>query len=98
MMESLIPDLGAYGVRRERTGGRMQGIAPSNAYVCGDGFSVVISGNADGIFAYHLHFDLSKTTVLETQPWHWPKMNRTEVRANYVDPLDFILNHRPEDR
>ncbi|GAA4740862.1 CoA transferase [Gordonia alkaliphila] len=54
MMESLIPDLGAYGVRRERTGGRMQGIAPSNAYVCGDGFSVVISGNADGIFGGYM--------------------------------------------
>ncbi len=55
-------------------------------------------GNAEGIFAYHLHFDLSNTTVLETQPWHWPKMDRTALRANYIDPLDFILNHRPEDR
>ncbi|MFT4087758.1 MAG: CoA transferase [Gordonia sp. (in: high G+C Gram-positive bacteria)] len=50
MMESLVPDLGAYGVKRERTGGRVQGIAPSNAYLCGDGNSVVISGNADAIF------------------------------------------------
>ncbi len=54
MMESLIPDLGAYGVRRERTGGRVQGIAPSNAYVCGDGLSVVISGNADAIFGRYM--------------------------------------------
>ncbi len=55
-------------------------------------------GNADGLFTYHLHFDLSPTTILETQPWHWPRMNRTELRANYVNPLDFILNHRPKDR
>ncbi|MEZ5211355.1 MULTISPECIES: CaiB/BaiF CoA transferase family protein [unclassified Gordonia (in: high G+C Gram-positive bacteria)] len=54
MMESLVPDLGAYGVKRERTGGRMQGIAPSNAYVCADGYSVVISGNADGIWPRYM--------------------------------------------
>jgi len=54
MMESLVPDLGAYGVRRERTGGRVQGISPSNAYVCGDGLSVVISGNNDAIFARYM--------------------------------------------
>lgn len=55
-------------------------------------------GNADGLFTYHLHFDLSPTAVLETQPWHWPRMNRTELRANYVNPLEFILNHRPKER
>lgn len=55
-------------------------------------------GNAEGLFTYHLHFDLSPTAVLETQPWHWPRMNRTELRANYVNPLDFILNHRPKER
>ena len=55
-------------------------------------------GNAEGLFTYHLHFDLSPTTVLETQPWHWPRMNRTELRANYINPLEFILNHRPKER
>ncbi|MFW8746128.1 CoA transferase, partial [Mesorhizobium japonicum] len=35
VMESLLPDAGAYGIRRERLGGWTQGIAPSNAYVCG---------------------------------------------------------------
>jgi formyl-CoA transferase len=50
MMESLVPDLSAYGVRRTRTGGRMEGIAPSNAYICRDGASAVIAGNGDSIF------------------------------------------------
>jgi crotonobetainyl-CoA:carnitine CoA-transferase CaiB-like acyl-CoA transferase len=50
MMESLLPDYEAYGVLRKRTGGRMQGIAPSNAYLCGDGASIVIAGNGDAIF------------------------------------------------
>lgn len=50
MMESLIPDYSAYAVLRRRTGGRMEGIAPSNAYECSDGGSVVIAGNGDSIF------------------------------------------------
>src|SRR5690606_9644069 len=40
MMESLIPDHDAYGKTRTRTGGRMEGIAPSNAYLCADGASI----------------------------------------------------------
>jgi formyl-CoA transferase len=50
MMESLIPDHLAHGVERTRLGGRVEGIAPSNAYLCGDHTSVVIAGNGDGIF------------------------------------------------
>ncbi|MBZ5735604.1 CoA transferase [Nocardioides sp. TRM66260-LWL] len=49
MMESLIPDYSAFQVTRRRTGGRMEGIAPSNAYACAEG-SVVIAGNGDSIF------------------------------------------------
>lgn len=54
MMESLVPDYDASGVLRTRTGGRIQGIAPSNAYVCADGRSVVIAGNADNIFVRYM--------------------------------------------
>lgn len=50
VMESLVPDHLAYGVERRRVGGRMEGIAPSNAYECGDGGSVVIAGNGDSIY------------------------------------------------
>ncbi|MHA6616002.1 CaiB/BaiF CoA transferase family protein [Pseudonocardia sp. DLS-67] len=50
VMESLVPDHLAYGVQRTRTGGRMEGIAPSNSYPCADGTSVIIAGNGDGIF------------------------------------------------
>ena len=49
MMESLVPDVSAHDAPRVRTGGRMEGIAPSNAYPCSDG-DVVISGNADNLF------------------------------------------------
>src|ERR1700742_3419973 len=50
VMESLVPEYDAYHVTRARTGGRMEGIAPSNAYQCGDGRWVVIAGNGDGIY------------------------------------------------
>ncbi|MFK0083948.1 CaiB/BaiF CoA transferase family protein [Glutamicibacter sp. NPDC090743] len=54
MMESLLPDHGAYGETRTRTGGRMEGIAPSNAYACADGASIVVAGNGDGIYRRYM--------------------------------------------
>jgi len=53
-------------------------------------------GNAEGLFAYHLHFDLSPTSILASQPWHWPKLNRDNLLANYVDPQDFVRTNRPK--
>lgn len=47
---------------------------------------------------YHLHFDISPTAVLLSDPGHWPGLNRAGVVANYVDPLAFILARRPVAR
>jgi hypothetical protein len=55
-------------------------------------------GNADGQLAWHLHFDIAKTNILELNPGHWPGSNLTEVLRNYVDPRRFILDHRPPGR
>jgi murein DD-endopeptidase MepM/ murein hydrolase activator NlpD len=52
-------------------------------------------GNAFGQWAYHLHFDLSPTTILESQPQHWPARNQTALLQNYIDPKAFILANRP---
>ena len=49
VMESLIPEYSAFGAVREAAGSALPGIAPSNAYRCGDGF-VLIAGNGDSIF------------------------------------------------
>lgn len=54
VMESLVPDYYAYGIARERVGGRMEGIAPSNAYPCSDGYSIIIGGNGDAIFQRYM--------------------------------------------
>lgn len=52
-------------------------------------------GNAFGQWAYHLHFDLSPTTILANEPQHWPGKDQRTLLANYVDPLDFIKANRP---
>ncbi|MCR3721901.1 MULTISPECIES: CaiB/BaiF CoA transferase family protein [Prauserella salsuginis group] len=50
MMESLIPDLDAYGTVRERTAGNLPGVVPSGVYPCADDGSVMIAGNSHGAF------------------------------------------------
>jgi hypothetical protein len=55
-------------------------------------------GNADGKLPFHLHFDIAKTNILERQPAHWPGANKGVVLAHYVDPREFIINHRPPGR
>ncbi|MEZ5659196.1 MAG: CoA transferase [Burkholderiaceae bacterium] len=49
VMESLVPEVSAFGVVREPAGSALPGIAPSNAYRCTDGV-VLIAGNGDSIF------------------------------------------------
>ncbi|GAA4031541.1 CaiB/BaiF CoA-transferase family protein [Actimicrobium antarcticum] len=50
LMESLVPEFDHAGVVRERTGGALPGIVPSNTYTTGDGENIVIAGNGDAIF------------------------------------------------
>ena len=50
MMESLVPEYDHAGVVRERTGGALPGIVPSNTYTTRDGKNIVIAGNGDAIF------------------------------------------------
>jgi formyl-CoA transferase len=77
MMESLIPDYQAYGVDRQRVGGRMEGIAPSNAYICRDGASIVVAGNGDSIYQRYMHTigrpDLAEDPPLQTNAGRWAR-------------------------
>ncbi|MBD0683022.1 MULTISPECIES: CaiB/BaiF CoA-transferase family protein [unclassified Pseudomonas] len=50
VMESLVPEYAMMGHVRERTGGSLPGIAPSNTYPTADNAYVVIAGNSDPIF------------------------------------------------
>lgn len=77
MMESLIPDYQAYGVDRQRVGGRMEGIAPSNAYICKDGASIVVAGNGDSIYQRYMDTigrpDLAADPALQTNAGRWAR-------------------------
>ena len=77
MMESLIPDYQAYGVDRQRVGGRMEGIAPSNAYICKDGASIVVAGNGDSIYQRYMDTigrpDLAADPDLQTNAGRWAR-------------------------
>lgn len=82
MMESLVPDFLAYGVERERMGGRMDGIAPSNAYPCGDGQNVVVAGNGDSIFRRYMQAierpDLAQDAELQTNAGRWERRDELD--------------------
>jgi formyl-CoA transferase len=102
MMESLVPDHLAYGVHRTRVGGRMEGIAPSNAYPCADGTSVIVAGNGDGIFRRLMSAigrpDLGEDPALATNAGRWAQRDRldaaigawtaTQTRDEVLDALD----------
>jgi crotonobetainyl-CoA:carnitine CoA-transferase CaiB-like acyl-CoA transferase len=83
VMESLVPDYLAYGVTRERVGGRMEGIAPSNAYPCADGTSIIVAGNGDAIFQRYMQTidrpDLAAEPDLQTNGGRWRR--REELDA-----------------
>ena len=77
MMESLLPDFDAHGVQRQRTGGRLEGIAPSNTYLCRDDVWVIIGGNGDAIFQRLMDVigrpDLAADPQLASNPGRWQR-------------------------
>ncbi|NNH69736.1 CoA transferase [Nocardia uniformis] len=83
VMESLVPDYLAYGINRERVGGRMEGIAPSNAYPCSDGYSIIIGGNGDAIFQRYMQVigrpDLAADPELQDNAGRWRNRERLDA-------------------
>src|SRR4029079_5856250 len=82
VMEELAPDYPAYGVTRERVGGRMEGIAPSNAYPCADGTSIIVAGNGDAIFQRYMQ-TIGRPDLAED-----PEMQRHAGRSQTREELD----------
>ncbi|MES2586113.1 MAG: CaiB/BaiF CoA-transferase family protein [Pseudomonadota bacterium] len=68
-MESLLPEYSAFGEVRQAGGSALPGIAPSNAYLCGDGGYVLVAGNGDSIFKRLMNMigraDLASDPALE---------------------------------
>ncbi|MGV0741723.1 CaiB/BaiF CoA transferase family protein [Mycolicibacterium sp. XJ870] len=93
VMESLVPDYLAYGVKRERVGGRMEGIAPSNAYPCADGNSIIIAGNGDAIYQRYMTTigrpDLAEDPELQTNAGRWQRRDELDAAiAQWSSRLD----------
>jgi formyl-CoA transferase len=83
VMESLVPDHFAYGIRRMRVGGRMEGIAPSNAYPCASGGSVVVAANSDGLFQRLMRLidreDLADDEQLTVNAGRWERRDELDA-------------------
>ncbi|WP_088142183.1 CaiB/BaiF CoA transferase family protein [Achromobacter xylosoxidans] len=82
MMESLVPEYDVAGVVRERTGGALPGIVPSNTYTTRDGQNIVIAGNGDAIF-HRLMRAIGRDDLAAD-----PGLVRNDGRAKRVDEID----------
>ena len=83
--ESLIPEYGADGTVRERTGSSLPGIAPSNTYMTKDGRYLVLAANGDSIFQ-RLMQAIGRPDVADN-----PRFKHNDGRAAASDELDEIL-------
>ena len=82
VMESLLPEFSRFRHVRERSGGSLPGIAPSNTYPCNDGRYVVIAGNSDGIFKRLMHA-IGRSDLADD-----PALARNDGRARQERMLD----------
>jgi len=83
--ESLIPEYGADGTIRERTGSSLPGIAPSNTYTTRDGRYLVLAANGDSIFNRLMHA-IGRPDIADA-----PQFKHNDGRAKASDELDTIL-------
>ena len=86
VMESLVPEYAMLGHVRERSGGALPGIAPSNTYPTADGGYVVIAGNSDPIFK-RLMAAISRVDLAEN-----PTFAHNDGRAAESDLLDRAIS------
>ena len=86
VMESLVPEYDMLGHVRERSGGALPGIAPSNTYPTADGAYVVIAGNSDPIFK-RLMQAVGRDDLGET-----PAFAHNDGRAAQSDLLDAAIS------
>lgn len=86
VMESLVPEYDMLGHVRERSGGALPGIAPSNTYPTADGAYVVIAGNSDPIFK-RLMQTIGRADLAEH-----PEFAHNDGRAAQSDLLDGAIS------
>ncbi len=86
LMEGLIPEFDLKGVIRERTGGRLPGISPSNTYRSKDGIWIVIAANSDQIFHRMM------TAIGRDDLANDPGLAVNELRVARDDFLDRVIS------
>jgi len=86
LMESLVPEYDMLGHVRERSGGALPGIAPSNTYPTADGAYVVIAGNSDPIFKRLMQ------TIGRTDLGEAPEFAQNDGRAAQSEMLDAAIS------
>lgn len=86
VMESLIPEYGASGHVRERSGASLPGISPSSTYPCSDGLYVIIAGNGDSIFK-RLMQAIGRADLAAD-----PALARNEGRVRHNDLIDQAIS------
>jgi formyl-CoA transferase len=82
VMESLLPEYAHGGFVRERSGGSLPGIAPSNTYPCRDGKYVVIGANSDGIYR-RLMQAVERPDLAED-----PALAHNDGRVRHIERID----------
>jgi crotonobetainyl-CoA:carnitine CoA-transferase CaiB-like acyl-CoA transferase len=82
MMETLIPEYDLFGFVRERSGGSLPGICPSNTYPTQDGKFVVVAGNSDSIFKRLM------TTIGREDMANDPALASNDGRVKQVTRID----------
>ena len=87
LMESLVPEYDMLGHVRERSGGALPGIAPSNTYLTADGAYVVIAGNSDPIYKRLMH-TIGRADLAEA-----PEFAHNDGRARQSGLLDAAITH-----
>jgi len=87
LMESLVPEYDMLGHVRERSGGALPGIAPSNTYLTADGAYVVIAGNSDPIYKRLM------TTIGRGDLAEAPEFAHNDGRAAKSGLLDAAITH-----
>ncbi len=91
IMESLVPEYGVAGEIRERSGGSLPGIVPTDAYACRDGY-VLVAGNGDSIFK-RLMRTIDRDDLADD-----PLLARNDGRVAKVELIDGAIATWTRDR
>ncbi len=73
--------------------GHVENIRVSVDQQVGVGDPIAKVGNGEGLFSYHLHFDISQTDRLRHMPGDWPGHSRARVHTDYVNPQEWLQVH-----